>query len=126
MAKPVYTSEVISLEDDTEVTLKPLAIKLLRMFQAAWAAASDLEDGDDQFGIYVNCCGIALSKSLSGKFEKALGEDGELSDDYRKYLEDVLDMDTVFRVFKVCAGIDFEDPKLQEAVQNALDQVGTT
>lgn len=125
MAKSVYNSETIALEDGTEVTLKPLAIGLLRKFQTAWAASSELEDDADNFVIYVNCCGIALSKSLLTKFEKpVVGDDGELSDEYRAYLEDVLDMDTVFRVFKVCAGIDFNDPKLQEAVQNALDQVG--
>jgi len=128
-ANTVYTAETISLQDGTEVTLKPLAIGLLRKFMKAWAKFSDVKDEDDAFEIYVNCCGIALSPEFKSTFEKTLDAESELTEDYREYLETVLDLDTVFKIMDVCGGLKLNDPKLVEemeklAVQQAAEQDG--
>lgn len=117
MAKTVYDSKTIALQDGTEVTLVPLAIGLLRKFMKAWQAFSDVKSEDDAFEVYVNCCGIALSKQLGERFEKPLDVDNVLSDDYREYIEEVLDMDTIFEIMDVCGGLKLNDPKLLEQME---------
>src|SRR4051812_38823170 len=104
MAKPVYESETIALQDGTEVTLVPLAIGLLRKFHKAFAEGGEIENEADGYDVYINCCGIALSKQVGDKFEKPLNADnteGWLTEEYRNWLEDVLDQPTIFRIIKI-------------------------
>lgn len=117
MAKTVFDAKTIELQDGTEVTLVPLAIGLLRKFMKAWQAFAEVKTEDDAFEVYVNCCGIALSKQLGGTFEKPLDVESVLSDDYRNYIEEVLDMDTIFEIMDVCGGLKLNDPKLLEQME---------
>lgn len=125
MAKTVYDSKAIELQDGTEVTLVPLAIGLLRKFMKSWQKFSDVKTEDDAFEVYVNCCGIALSKQLKGQFEEPLNKDDELADDYRAYIEEVLDMDTIFEIMDVCGGLKLNDPKLLEQMEVAAAQAAS-
>jgi len=126
MAKTVYTSEAIKLQDDTEVTLVPLAIGLLRKFMKAFSEVGEVEPDNDGLDIYINCCGIALSKQVKGKFEQTLDTDPDsdewLAEDYREWLEDVLDMETIFKIMNICGGIDLKNPKLLEEVEKATQE----
>lgn len=121
MATKAYTAREISLQDDTDVTVRPLPIGRLRRFLEAWEAIKDLEDGDDGFGVFINCCGIALEHEYkkSGKFDSLkapVNENGDfLSDEYKEYLEDVLDLETIYVILEVAGGIKLNDPKLMEA-----------
>ena len=125
MATRAYKTEELSLQDDTDVVIKPLPIGPLRRFMDAWKHAQDLGPDDDGFDIFVNCCGIALEKNfkVDPKFEKnglkathAEAEKGEyLSAEYKEYLEDVLDIETIYVIMDVAGGIKLNDPKLQEA-----------
>lgn len=130
MATRVYSVEIIELQDGTEVTLKPLAIGRLRRFMEAWSKASDLPEGDDGFGIFIDCCGIALEENYKGKFEslraskEELAEGEVLSAEYRQYLEDTLDLDTIYKILEVSGGIKLNDPKLMEAALEAQAQLG--
>ncbi len=112
MAKTVYDSEDITLQDGREVTLVPLAIGRLRRFMKAWGEFANIENEDQAFDIYINCCGIALEKSVSNDFEKTSDSEKVITDEYREYLEDVLDMDTIYKVLDVCGGLKLNDPKL--------------
>lgn len=128
MAKPVYNTEAISLQDGTDVTLRPLPIGPLRKFMKAWREFENLTNEDEAYDIYINCCGIALSRveDIKNKFEKPLSADDTLSEDYREYLEDVLDMDTIFKILDVCGGLKLNDPNfLAEAEKIAREQAGT-
>ena len=125
MANTVYDSETIGLQDGTEVTLAPLAIGRLRRFMKAWGEFANLENEDQAFDIYVNCCGIALEKDLKDKFEKTADVDKVITDEYREYLEDVLDMDTIYHILDVCGGLKLNDPKLlAEAERLAAEAAG--
>ena len=115
MAKTVYDAKVIELQDGTEVTLAPLPIGRLKRFMKAWQEFANIEDEDQAYDIYVNCCGIALEKNFADKFEKTSDAEKVLSDDYREYIEDVLDMDTIYEILDVCGGLKLNDPKLLEA-----------
>lgn len=112
MAKTVYDSVDITLQDGREVTLVPLAIGRLRRFMKAWGEFANIENEDQAFDIYINCCGVALEKAVSGEFEKTADSEKVITDDYREYLEDVLDMDTIYKVLEVCGGLKLNDPKL--------------
>jgi hypothetical protein len=122
MAKTVYNSETIELQDGTEVVLKPLAIGLLRKFMKAWSKFVDVKDEDDAFEIYINCCGVALSNEFKSTFEKPLDAEKVLSDDYREHLEGVLDMDTIFKIMDLCGGLKLNDPKLLAEVEKAAQE----
>lgn len=120
MANTVYNSETIKLQNNTEVTLAPLAIGLLRRFMKAWGEFGDIKEDDDAFDIYINCAGIALSKQLRDDFPEPFDSEKTLKDDYREHLEEILDMDTIFKVLEVCGGLKLNDPKLLEAAEAAV------
>ena len=126
MASTVYNSKTIELQDGREVTLTPLAIGRLRRFMKAWGEFADLKNEDQAFDIYINCCGIALEKAVQDDFDKTSDVDKVLTDEYRAYLEDVLDMDTIYEILDVCGGLKLNDPKLLEEAQRvAMEAAGT-
>lgn len=122
MANQVYTTEDITLQDGTEVTLKPLAIALLRRFMDAWREFEKMDGSDENqgFDVFVNCAGVGLSENFKDKYtlwptaeQKKKGL--HLNPDYKEYLEGVLDLDTIYKVLDVSGGIKLNDPKLMEA-----------
>lgn len=120
MATKAYTAKDVSLQDDTDVTVRPLPIGRLRRFLKAWEQIKDVEEGDDGFNVFIDCCGIALEHEYkgTGKFDslKASADSGAfLSDEYREYLEEVLDLETIYLILEVAGGIKLNDPKLMEA-----------
>lgn len=125
MATTVYTQEEITLQDGTEVTLKPLPIGRLRRFMEAWGKFVEVETEDDGFNVFVNCAGIALEDNYKGKFDalKATKDEKEagefLSAEYKEYLEDTLDLETIYRILEITGGLKLNDPKVQEAMERA-------
>lgn len=122
MASTVYNSRAIQLQDGTDVTLVPLAIGRLRRFMDEWAKFSEVETEKDALDIYINCCGISLEKQLSEKFEKTADDEKVLAPEYREFLEDVLDMETIFLVLDICGGLKLNDPKALEEAQKRLEE----
>lgn len=120
MANAVYETREIKLQDDTEVTLVPLTIGPLRRFMKAWGEFANITEEDAAFDIYVNCCGIALEKQLKDKFEKTRDAEKYVTDEYREYLEDVLDMDTIYEILDVCGGLKLNSPQIQEEVERLM------
>ncbi len=125
MADAVYETREIKLQDGREVALRPLPIGRLRRFMAAWEKFNDVEKEDEVLDIYINCCGISLESQLSDNFEATRDSDKVLTDEYREYLEDVLDISTIYEILDVCGGIKLNDPKVLEAAQRvALEAAG--
>lgn len=130
MASQVYTTEDIALQDGTDVTLKPLAIGRLRRFMEAWKEFEKVDDDNDGFDVFVNCSGIALEDNFKddNRFETLLPTAEQkkkgfyLNPDYKAYLEDVLDLDTIYKVLDMCGGIKLNDPKLMEAALQAAKE----
>lgn len=128
MATTVYNQEEIALQDGTDVILKPLPIGRLRRFMEAWGKFSEVEDEEGGFNVFVNCAGISLEDNYKGKFD-SLKADAEgkkkgefLSAEYKEYLEDTLDLDTIYKILDVCGGIKLNDPKLLEAAETLATQ----
>lgn len=133
MATEVYKKKEITLQDGTDVLLRPLPIARLRRFMKAWEAMQeiDADSDDDGFTVLINCAGISLEDTFkkSGKFDsgvKATAEQQEqgefLSPEYKEYLEDVLDIETIYEILDICGDLKLNDPKLQEAIQSQLTQ----
>jgi hypothetical protein len=70
-----------------------------------------------------------LSREFKGDFNRPINTEGELADDYREHLEEILDMPTVYEVLDVCGGLKLNDPKLIQEIQDAAMETvedGTT
>lgn len=122
MAKTVYDVEEIELQDGTLVTLRPLAISRLRRFMKVWEKIKDIDptDEDASLNIFIGCAGICIEDSLKGVFEKTSTPEG-ITEEYRTHLEDVLDMDTIYKILEVCGGLKLNDPNLMEAAATAME-----
>lgn len=129
MATKAFTATEIALQDDTDVTIRPLPIGRLRRFMDAWKEIANVTEDDDGYNVFVNCCGIALEHEFKGKFDalKATVEqqkNGEfLSEEYREYLEDVLDLETIYVILDVAGGIKLNDPKVVEAASQMTENL---
>lgn len=132
-ATQVYTEEDVVLQDGTEITLRPSPVGVLRRIMAAWKAFEDLKEEEESFDIFINCSGIALEKHFKDKFDETKAdpknpkEKGEvLNAAYKAYLEDTLDMDTIYKIMDVCAGMKLSDPNLLAAATTRALEDGTT
>lgn len=131
MANTVYDTKEIVLQGGKQVELRPLPIGLLKKLMKAWGEVSSAQTEDDIFEVYINCSGICLSREFSEDFEKPLEVDKDgvtrVSEEYHAHLEDIMDMPTIYEVLDVCGGLKLNDPKLAEAVEEAVqDSLGTT
>lgn len=134
MATRIYNEKFVSLQDGTEVRLRPLPIGPLRRFMQAWKGFEDADDEDDGFDVFINCSGIALEDDFKGKFDALKASESEakkgavLSPEYKSYLESVLELDTIYEILDVCGQIKLNfDPKVMEAaaeVATAAEEVG--
>lgn len=122
MATTVYEQTDIALQDGTVVTLKPLAIGRLRRFMKAWERFKDVtEENDISLDIFIECSGIALEGELEEMVENRFDAKKKMTEEYRTYLEDVLDMDTIYKVMEICGGMKLNDPNLLAAAQAAVE-----
>lgn len=123
-----YTVEELDLQDDNKVVLKPLPIARLRKFMKAWESflADDFkteEEAQDRLmALSLICLGPQAS---SYAYDKTEDEDGE-EVGYEKAYE-AFDLPTIYRVIKVCSGIDLDaTPKVLMENQTETEETGTT
>ena len=121
IARTVYDEKEISLHDGKDVVLRPLPIALLKKAMKAWEKVGDAKDEVAIFDVYVQCAGISLSREFKEEFDKTINTDGTLTKEYREHLEEILDTPTIYEILDVCMGLKLNDPKLAEAVQEALE-----
>lgn len=122
-SKRVYTVESLELLDGTEVEVRPLPIKRLRVAQDAInKALSGPEDEDDEaddnteenlMSVFLDITQTVMQLNGGEKTAKFLGDDG------RDTLEDTIDQDTLYEIVKVATGFDFL--AMNERVQKMLD-----
>lgn len=128
MAKEAYDKVELLLSDGVEVTLTPLNISNLKRFMKAFKEMESVKDDEIKgFDVFVSLAGICLEKELKSHFEGNVRGKGDewLSEEYREYLEETLDMDTIYKVLEVCASMKLNDPNLLRAVQEAAASAGT-
>ena len=131
MAKEAYDKVDLRLSDETDVTLKPVNIIRLKRVMKAFGELQDTnpESKDfENFDILVACAGICLEedKEFREQFEEVKPEkkgEQHISDVYREYLNEVLDMETIFSIIEAGTGMKLNDPNLLRA---AAEAGGTT
>lgn len=111
MASTVYDVEVIKLQNDEEVTLKPLTINRLRKFMEVMDKFGEAKSEIETLTVLIDACAIALESQLPDLVAE------------REKLEDALDLPTIYRVLKICGGIDLENPNLVAAALEAAGQI---
>ena len=151
MAKSVFTTEEITLQDGTTVMLKPSRIKRLRKLMRVWESMSQKlqKDGADDdkttaekfdedlwLDTCLYCAGIALVPEITRltnvpnakiKIDVLEDENGNLTEEYQEWIEDTLDIDSMYKVLEVCAKLKLNDPKLEEQIQAMMrEQAGPT
>jgi hypothetical protein len=119
MATTVYTVEEYALEDGTTITLKPANIKVMRKGQELIGTLSDAEDNDDGINKLLDIVCLCLKRQRPD-FEHEVEVDG-VKKTVPNYdlLEELFDLDTVFKVIEVYLGVKLNDPKLLEAAAKA-------
>lgn len=104
-SKKIGRTEVIELQDGTEVTLRPLNIKKLKEFMKKFGEIQKIEknaeDFDSQFmDILVDMAAIAVSSQLKDTTAYLTDKDASRED-----WEEMVDQDTVAFINEVCGGI---------------------
>ena len=117
MASKVYNSEEIELSDDSTVVLKPLSIKRLRVFMPKMQEWQDFiadEEAQEKDPMGLGSMSLLVEAAVICLLDQR--------DDWKdnpELAEDVLDMETVYRVLEVCGGIKLNDPNLLKLAQEA-------
>jgi len=104
MATKIYESLEIELQDGTPITIKPLNLKTLREVMKKWKEIETKENEDDFLEVLIECTSIAMKQFAP-----------ELSDIDK--LEEVLDLQTMYKILEVAADIKLNDPNLLMAAQ---------
>lgn len=99
-AKQAYSTELIKLQNDEEVRLRPLSIKGLKEFNKLMRAdiETDEEGNFDNLGRILDLSLFCLERMDRDKY----------GSERREELEDILDLDTSYEIIRVCGGIDLE------------------
>lgn len=122
MATTVYTTEEIELQDGTTVTLRPLNIKNLRKFMRVMDEFTNVETEEQGMDILVDAAAICLVREKPEFFDADKGTHGGASEEG----EDILDMQSVYKILEVCGGVKLNDPNLIAAAAAALGQTSTS
>lgn len=104
MAKQIFTTEELELQDGMVITVRPLPIKPLRNFMKEFSKYDEEMTEDEGMDHMLEACLIALVHS---------NKDKEITKDH---LEGVLDVPTMMRILEVAGGMDFNNPNLARAV----------
>jgi hypothetical protein len=122
------------LQDDSTVVLKPLNITTLRLFMKKIEEFGAAETEDDGLSVLLDSGALCLRKQKpeywdEKKKKTVTKEDGTEEEvaapGYTQEFEDVMDMDTLYKVLEVCGGVKLNDPNLLRAAAEAVGQTLT-
>lgn len=134
MATTVYTTEDILLSDGSQVTLKPLNIKNLRAFMKKIDEFGNAKTEEDGLEVLLDAGALCLKDQRPEFWDetktKSVEEEGVAktvpAPGHSEAFEDVLDMETVYKVLEVCGGVKLNDPNLLRAAAEALGTPSTS
>jgi hypothetical protein len=119
MATKAASLTKVTLQDGTELVLRPLNIRLFREFQERWTTM--LEDTNaestvlDQVDSLIDLAVICVSRELGDRAED------------RDWLEDAFDFETIYLILKDCADVDLKPTNAMNtalaAVQNGQTSI---
>lgn len=109
VSQSIYEVIEIPLQDGTTVELRPASIALLKKGQKALEKLAEVEESDDTLNALIDVCIVLLKK------QRPTWGDPE----NRELVEDLLDLDSVYKIIEVFLGVKLNDPKLIEAAMRA-------
>ena len=125
MATKVYKEETLSLQDDTEVVIRPYNIKRMREFMRRFREIGNLqsklateEDMEKQNEIEDKIVDNMVDMAWSAIEQSNKGLANERG---REDIEAVLDSSTMDRIISIAGGIDLEDPNPKRAAQTGTN-----
>jgi len=114
MATTVYTIEEVSLQDDSQIKLKPLNIKGLRNFMDVMRSFGDDKTTEEEsFEILLDAAAICLQGERPDFWDSKTKKHTEA-------FEEVVDIPTIYKILDVCGGVKLNDPNLLAAATEAL------
>lgn len=119
MATTVYDELQIELQNGKVVTLRPLPINKLKKFMTEMSNLNSIEEDDlDEVGssnqyknldVMLAACKIAIGSQMKEELE----EDPDI-------LEEILDLQTMWKIIEVCGGVEMSNPnQLVEVAREA-------
>lgn len=115
MATTVYKVEELLLDDGRTITCKPANIRVLRKGNEMIAKLGETETNDDGIRELLDIVCLCLKREHPD-FEVVKEEDGVTTKTTNyELLEELFDLETVFKVIEIFLGIKLNDPKLVEA-----------
>lgn len=134
MATTVYTTEEILLSDDSVVVLKPLTIKNLRLFMKLIDGFGKAATEDEGLDVLLDASALCLKEQRPEFWDEKKTKEVEQEDGSKKKVpapghtevfEDIIDMESVYKVLEVCGGVKLNDPNLLRAAAEALGTTST-
>lgn len=131
IATQAFKSEDVILLNGDTVTVKSLSISKLRRFMKEWKKMGEAgtENGewseDDSFNIFVQCSAICLEDAVEGYVSPVKTKNKEFTASYLEYLEDNLEMETIYKIIEVAAGMKLSDPDLLKEVLDKVEKMET-
>lgn len=101
----IYEVFEVPLQDGSTIQLRPASISLLKKGQKELDRLGEVKDAEDTLNVLLDIVVVLLKKQRP-----------EFADpENRELVEDLFDLDTVYKVIEVFLGVKLNDPKLVEA-----------
>lgn len=120
MANTVYKVEEYELQDGSLVTLKPSNIATQRKGQEMINKLGEVGDEDDGINALLDIVCLVLKRQRPEFVKETVEESDDGSKTTKRetnyeLMEELFDLDTVFKVIELTLGVKLNDPKLIEA-----------
>ena len=113
MATKVYETIELELLDGRTITVKPLNLKNLRQVMKEWQKASEVKSEDEFLDVLIECTSIAFKQ-----FAPDL-----VAEDSEEEIEELVDLQTMYKILEVAADIKLNDPNLVATAQELAGRI---
>lgn len=109
MATTVYETIELELLDGRTIIVKPLNLKNLRQVMKEWQKASEVSSEDEFLDVLIDCTTIAFKQFAP--------------DVQKEEIEELVDLQTMYKVLEVAADIKLNDPNLVATAQELAGRI---
>lgn len=135
MATAVYTTEEVTLQDGTNVVLKPLNIATLRVFMKYMDEFGESQGEDAGLEVLLASSALCASRGEASEWydpdkERTAEREKDGSDEkevvkltkggHTPKWEKVADLPTIYHILDICGGVKLNDPNLIAAAMGTL------
>jgi hypothetical protein len=110
----IYEVIEVPLQDGTTIELRPASISLLKKGQKALDKLGGVKNADETLDVLLDICVVLLKKQRPDFADP----------ENRELVEDLFDLETVYKVIEVFLGVKLNDPKLVETAIRMAEAQG--